>query len=94
MEKLLKKLEQLKKEISKDKRVIEIKRLNEKLNQEKSIIDLIEKYNITKDENIKKQILENRLFREYKVAETELNILILEINKELKTITNKGKCSL
>lgn len=94
MEELLKKIEQLKKEISKDKRVIEIKRLNEKLNQEKSIIDLIEKYNITKDENIKKKILENQLFREYKQAETELNILILEINKELKTITNKGKCSL
>lgn len=94
MEELLKKIEQLKKEISKDKRVIEIKRLNEKLNQDKSIIDLIEKYNITKDENIKKQILENKLFREYKEAETELNILILEINKELKTITNKGKCSL
>lgn len=94
MEELLKKIEQLKKEISKDKRVIEIKKLNEKLNQEKSIIDLIEKYNITKDENIKKKILENQLFREYKQAETELNILILEINKELKTITNKGKCSL
>ena len=94
MENLLNKIEQLKKEISKDKRIIEIKKLNKKLKQEKSLIDLIQKYNITKDENIKKQIVENKLFREYKVAETELNILILEINKELKTITNKGKCSL
>lgn len=94
MEKLLKKIEQLKKEISKDKRIIKIKKLNKKLQQDKTLINLIEKYNMTKDENIKNQILENKLFREYKEAETELNILILEINKELKKITNKGKCSL
>ena len=94
MEKLLKKIDILKKEMSKDKRITEIKKLNKKLQQDKTLIDLIEKYNITKDENVKKQILENKIFKEYKEAETELNILILEINKELKTITNKGKCSL
>ena len=37
---------------------------------------------------------EETLYKEYKEAETNLNILILKINKELKKINSKGKCGL
>ena len=36
----------------------------------------------------------DELFRKYKEKETDLNILILKINKELKQITKKDKCGL
>lgn len=94
METLFEKIEILKKEIEKDKRVVKIKELNKKVAKDKELIELIKSYNTYKDEKTKKQILENKLFRQYKEAETDLNILILEINKKLKTITNKGKCGL
>ena len=60
----------------------------------KGIITLIEKYNYTQDERIKEKIISNEEFREYKHQETELNLLILEINQELKKITKKDKCGL
>ena len=36
--------------------------------------------------------MNNNLFKEYKEEETEINFIILEINKRLKQINNKGKC--
>ena len=40
------------------------------------------------------KIISNEEFMEYKHHETELNLLILEINQELKKITKKDKCGL
>ena len=39
------------------------------------------------------RIINNSLFREYKHNEAECNFIILEINKRLKEISNKGKCN-
>lgn len=61
---------------------------------DKELVQQIEKYNYSKDERIKEEILKNNVFREYKHQEAELNILILEINQELKKITKKDKCGL
>jgi hypothetical protein len=36
----------------------------------------------------------NIKFREYKECETDINILILEINKKLSEINDRGKCGL
>ena len=52
------------------------------------------KTHINPKEETKKQILDNELFRKYKEKETDLNILILKINSELKQITKKDKCGL
>ena len=62
--------------------------------------ELIEKVEILKDEldknksivNIKKKIMSNELFKKYKEEETNINFIILEINKRLKEINSKGKC--
>lgn len=94
MEELYDKIENLKKALDEDKTIIELKRLSSKINENKELIALVEKYNITHDERIKEEILKYDEFREYKHQEAELNFLILEINRELKKITKKDKCGL
>ena len=63
------------------------------------LIEKIEKLkkeldNTEQVQKIKEEIYKNNLYQEYKKSETELNILILQINNELKKINNKGKCGL
>lgn len=94
MEKLYEKLNALKDALDETEVVKTLKQLNEKVSQDKKLLDLIKKYNYTKDERIKEQIISNNLFKEYKHNETDLNLLILEINQELKKITKKDKCGL
>lgn len=94
MEELITKVDNLKKQLDKTKQVTDIKALNEKVKKDKQLLSLIHEYQMTKKENIKQEILKNKLFREYKEKETDLNILILEINQELKKITKKGNCQL
>jgi len=94
MEKLYEKLDNLKKILDEDEHIIKIKELTNKIMNDKELVQQIEKYNYSKDERIKEEILKNNVFREYKHHEAELNILILEINQELKKITKKDKCGL
>lgn len=94
MEELYVKINNLKQTLDDTKTIKEIKRLTKKINENKELLELIEKYNYTQDERIKEQIISNEEFMEYKHHETELNLLILEINQELKKITKKDKCGL
>jgi cell fate (sporulation/competence/biofilm development) regulator YlbF (YheA/YmcA/DUF963 family) len=94
MEELYIKLDNLKQALDDTETIKEIKRLTKKINKNKELLELIEKYNYTQDERIKEKIISNEEFREYKHQETELNLLILEINQELKKITKKDKCGL
>lgn len=94
MEKLIEKTENLKIALDENSQVKKIRELNKKIMKDTELLRLIEKYNLTKNESIKQQIVKNELFREYKEAETNLNILILEINQQLKELNKKGKCSL
>ena len=94
MEKLYEKLDNLKKILDEDEHIIKIKELINKIMNDKELVQQIEKYNYSKDERTKEEILKNNVFREYKHQEAELNILILEINQELKKITKKDKCGL
>ena len=94
MEKLYEKLDNLKKILDEDEHIIKIKELTNKIMNDKELVQQIEKYNYSKDERTKEEILKNNVFREYKHQEAELNILILEINQELKKITKKDKCGL
>lgn len=94
MEDLIEKVDNLIDAIDNTKQVKEIKTVNEEIMKDKKLLDLIKKYNETYDDKIKKQILENKLFSDYKDKETELNILILGINSKLKKISSKGKCNI
>lgn len=92
MEELIEKVEALKEELNENVSVKKIKELNKKLEKDKELLKDIEKYQYTKDINLKNKIMNNNLFKEYKEEETEINFIILEINKRLKQINNKGKC--
>ena len=89
---LIDKVESLKEAITELDTVKKIKKLNEEIIQDKELIKLVEEYNRTNSEIIKKQIMSNELFQKYKVLETDLNVIILEINSKLKQINDKGKC--
>lgn len=92
MNELIEKVDDLKKELDNTKEIKHIKELNNRIKDNKELISLIEKYNLTQDENIKKQIINNEFFKEYKISENEINYLILEINSKLKKINKKGSC--
>ena len=94
METLIEKVNELKDSLSNTKEVLDIKELNKEIKKDKKLIELLNEYHLYPKEETKKQILNNELFRKYKEKETDLNILILKINSELKQITKKDKCGL
>ena len=94
MNELIDKINNLKNELNNTKEVQEIISINRLISQDKDLLDKINKYNLNKDERIKEEILKNKLFKEYKDKEIDLNILIMKINSELKKINSKGSCSL
>ena len=92
MKELEEKVEEFKKELEKDQRVKKIKELNKKLEKDQDLMTLLKRYH-SGEVNLKGEILKNKLFQEYKIEETELNLLILEINQKLKKIKpRKGIC--
>lgn len=89
MEELIEKVNILKEELDKDTNIIKIKDLNKLIKEDKELLDLISKYKITRNEEIKNKIISNQLYLEYKHYENEVNFIILKIRSELKNITNK-----
>ena len=94
MNELMELVDNLKKSLDNTKEVQDIKDYNKKISLDKDLLDKIKKYRETQDESLKKEILSNKLFQEYKDKEIDFNILILKINKELKRISSKKGCSL
>ena len=92
MNELIEKVENLKQSISELDKIKGIKELNKEIIKDKELLKKIEEYNRTQDEKLKKEIINNELFKKYKVLETDINVLILEINSKLKQINDKGKC--
>lgn len=92
MNELIEKVDNLKQSISELDKIKEIKELNKEIIKDKELLKQIEEYNRTQDEKIKQEIVNNSLFKKYKVLETDINVLILEINSKLKQINDKGKC--
>ena len=93
MNELIEKVDNLKQSISELDKIKEIKELNKEIIKDKELLKLIEEYNRTQDEKLKQEIINNELFKKYKVLETDINVIILEINSKLKQINDKGKCS-
>lgn len=94
MEKLIEQVEILKKSLDNTTEVKNIIILNKKIKDSKELQEKINKYKKRLNNNLKEEIYNDSLYKEYKEAETNLNILILKINKELKKINSKGKCGL
>ncbi len=92
MNELIEKVNNLKESIDELEKIKEIKKLNKEVIKDKELLKLVEEYNRTQDEGLKKQIVNNELFKKYKVLETDINVIILEINSKLKQINNEGKC--
>lgn len=92
MEKLIEKIEELKECLDECDIVCDLKKLNEEIYNDKELVKLLNDYNYSHDDIIKEKIISNSLFQRYKEKETDLNILILRINKELKKINSKDKC--
>ena len=94
MEELYIRIDNLLKALNNTKEVEEIKKYNELINNDKDLLFNIKKYKETNDIRLKEKILSNKLFKEYKDKEIDLNVLIMQINNKLKEISDKGKCSL
>lgn len=94
MEQLLEKLNQVKDTLDKTEIIKNYKKIQKEILSNKEIIELIKQYEYTKDERIKEKVTNNDLYKKYKHEETEINILILEINNKLKDIIKKDKCDL
>ena len=88
----MEKVENLKDELDKTESIVNIKKLNNKIKEDKELRTLLEKYKNTSNINVKEEIMSNELFKKYKEEETNINFIILEINKRLKEINSKGKC--
>ena len=72
----------------------ELEEINKKVEKDLELKKLLEEYSLTKKEELKKRIIENKTFQEYKEKETEVNLLIMDINQRLKKIKKKEDCSL
>ena len=94
MEKIYEKLTKIKNVLKEKDNIKKKKRISNEIMQDKELLNQIEKYNYINDERTKQEIINNHKFREYKHQEAELNLLILEINQQLKQITKKDKCGL
>lgn len=93
MNELIEKVNKLKEELDKTPSIKKVKELNKEILVDKDLINLIEKYHNTNDLELKKQIYNHELIKEYKKTETDINIIIMKINSVLKKINNRGKCS-
>lgn len=91
MNELIERVEKLKLSIEELDKIKEVKALNKEIIKDKELLKLIEEYNCTQNEKLKQEIINNDLFKQYKILETDINVIILEINSKLKQITNRDK---
>ncbi len=85
--------------IRNNKKVIRMKELKKKIENDVDLKNKLDKFHeVWKNEyseeyvNLKKEILDNQYVKEYKTLENELYFTVLDINKELNSLTGKRKC--
>lgn len=91
MEELIEKLSSLEEELENTDLVKDIKNLNKEISNDKELLKLLDDYKIKPTEENKNKIIKNDLFQQYKDKETDVNLLIMQINQKLKQISNKDK---
>jgi len=94
MEELLEKLDNLKKEIDNLDFVKELLELQDKISKDEVLSNKLKEYKEYPNNKLKEDIMNNPLFKKYKEKETDLNILILDMNNRLKEISKNGDCKL
>ena len=97
MKKINNKVDELINILNNDCRIKRLYELKVELNNDKSLMSKIESLKIldqysTEYKDIKLDLFKNPKFVEYKELENEINILILEINQKLKTLTDERSC--
>ena len=91
MEELYELVENLKSYLDNLEDIKNIKDINNKLSNNKELLDKIDLYRKTSDINLKKEILSNKDYKEYKRLESNINLLILQINTKLKELVPRRK---
>lgn len=86
------KIDLLKKEINKLSIVHELEYNYNKVMNNISLKNKIDEYNETKDNNLRMDIYQNEEFLAYKKCETDINLLIIEINSRLNKISTERGC--
>lgn len=94
MEEVMNKLDNLIIALDKLDSVKELKQMNQLIEKDGELKELLEEYSKTNKKEIKERIINNKNFQKYKDKETEINLLILKINQELKKISKNGECNL
>ena len=74
--------------IKNSKLLYELTKAKEIIYKNPSLMADIKLYHLTKDENLRLNIYNNKEYKNYKKLENEFNLLILKINQILKTINN------
>lgn len=92
MNELIDKVENLKRSLDESQEVQDLLRLNKEIMKDKDLLSKIKEYQINPKESLKQEIIKHPLFLKYKEKETDLNVLILMINQELKKLKDKGSC--
>lgn len=86
MKELYELVENLKLSLDKLEDIKNIKRINKEIENNKDLLDKIKLFRKTNNLNIKKEVLKDNLFKEYKKSESNINLLILDINSKLKEL--------
>jgi hypothetical protein len=89
---LLNDIETLKLALAKDSAIIKLQAIEKKIKENKNLTSKIESYHTKPNQKLKTEIYQDPLYQEYISLETNINIMILELNSKLKTINNKGRC--
>ena len=94
MEELMNKLDNLINALDKLDSVKELNVMNQLIEKDGELKELLDEYSKTTKKELKEKIINNKNFQTYKEKETEINLLILKINQELKKISKNGECNL
>ena len=92
-------LNELLDEIDNNPKIFRLKELKEQIYKDKELKQKLEDFRNLNNEysskyiELKKEILDNPLVKEYKTLENELYFCVLEMNKRLNTLLDRKKCS-
>lgn len=92
MNELMNKVDNLIESIDKTELVKDLENIQKKVYQDKDLYETLEKYQEYPTEELKSKIIDSKLFQEYKIKETELNLFIMEVNQRLKKISTRKEC--
>lgn len=93
MDELYSKIDSVKEELNKLPIFDEIEKLVDEIQKKKELVEKIRKYNECPSDSLRMDIYSYEEIRKYKEKETDVNILILSMNKKIKdSLLEKGDC--